>query len=68
LVCSASLDVSGSAGTKEHALKTLFGRFISDQSGAIGMKFALIAALSSVAIFIALGSLGSSLLNTTSEP
>ena len=49
-------------------MKTLFGRFISDQSGAIGMKFALIAALSSVAIFIALGSLGSSLLNTTSEP
>jgi pilus assembly protein Flp/PilA len=68
LVCSASLDVSGSAGTKEHALKTLFGRFISDQSGAIGMKFALIAALSSVAIFIALGSLGSSLLDMSIEP
>jgi Flp pilus assembly pilin Flp len=49
-------------------MKTLLGRFISNQSGAIGMKFALIAVLSSAAIFIALGSLGSSLLNTTFEP
>jgi Flp pilus assembly pilin Flp len=49
-------------------MKTLFGRFISDQSGAIGMKFALIAALSSLAIFIAFGSLGSNLLNTSLEP
>jgi pilus assembly protein Flp/PilA len=57
-----------SAGSKEQALKTLFGRFVSDQSGAISMKYALIAALSSVAIFIALGSLGSNLLNTTIEP
>jgi Flp pilus assembly pilin Flp len=68
LVGSTSLNLSGSAGTKEQALKTLLGHFISDQSGAVGMKFAVIAVLSSAAIFIALGSLGSSLLNTTFEP
>jgi pilus assembly protein Flp/PilA len=49
---------------KEQAMKTLFGRFVSDQSGATGMKQALIAALFSVAIFITLGSLGSNLFNT----
>jgi Flp pilus assembly pilin Flp len=49
-------------------VKKLFGRFLSDQSGAIDMKYTLVAAVSSVVIFIALGSLGSNLLNTTFEP
>jgi pilus assembly protein Flp/PilA len=49
-------------------LKTLFGRFVSDQSGATGIKIALIAALSSISIFIALESLGSNLFNTRFEP
>ncbi len=54
-------------GTKEQALKALFGNFVSDRSGATSMKYALIGALVSVAIFITLGSLGSNLLNTTFE-
>jgi len=58
----------GCAGTKEQALKTHFGRFVSDQSGATSMKYALIATVLSVAIFIALGGLGSNLFNTTFEP
>jgi Flp pilus assembly pilin Flp len=48
-------------------LKTLYGRFVSDQSVAIGMKFVLIAALVSVAIFTTLASTGSNLFNTTYE-
>jgi pilus assembly protein Flp/PilA len=49
----------------ERALKTLFGRFVSDQSGATSMKYGLIAAFLSAAIFIVLGGLGSNLFNTT---
>jgi pilus assembly protein Flp/PilA len=55
----------GSTDTKEEALRTLFGRFVSDQSGATSMKYALIAAFLSVAVFITIVSLGSNFSNTT---
>jgi Flp pilus assembly pilin Flp len=60
-------DVSGSTDTKEQAMKTFYGRFVSDQSVAIGMRYVLIAALVSVAIFTTLESVGSNLINTTFE-
>jgi Flp pilus assembly pilin Flp len=48
-------------------VKTLFGRFVSEQWVAIGMNYVLVAAIVSVAIFSALASTGSSLFNTTYE-
>jgi hypothetical protein len=48
-------------------LKTLYGRFVSEQWVAIGVKYVLVAAIVSVAIFSALASTGSTLFNTTYE-
>jgi Flp pilus assembly pilin Flp len=46
-------------------LKTLFGRLMSHQSGTTIVRYALIATFFSVAIFSTLGTLGSTLFNTT---
>lgn len=48
-------------------MKTPFGRLASHQSGTTIMRYALIATLFSVAIFSTLGTLGSTLFNTTFE-
>ena len=48
-------------------MKTLYSRFASDQSVAIAMKYVLVAAIVSVAIFSTLASTGSNLFNTTYE-
>jgi Flp pilus assembly pilin Flp len=48
-------------------LKTLYGRFVSEQWVAIGVKYVVVAAIISVAIFSTLASTGSSLFNTTYE-
>ena len=48
-------------------MKTLYGRFVSEQWVAIGVKYVLVAAIVSVAIFSALASTGSTLFNTTYE-
>jgi len=48
-------------------LKTPPRRFVSEQSVAIGMRYVLVAAIVSVAIFSTLASTGSNLFNTTYE-
>jgi hypothetical protein len=48
-------------------LKTLYGRFVPEQWVTIGMKYVLIAAIISVAVFSTLASFGSNLFNTTYE-
>jgi hypothetical protein len=48
-------------------LKTLYGRFIPEQWVAIGMRYVLVAAIISVAVFSTLASIGSNLFNTTYE-
>ena len=45
-------------------MKTLFNRFISDESGATAIEYGLIAALIAVAIITALTNLGSGLTTT----
>lgn len=42
-------------------MKTLFSRFVSDESGATAIEYGLIAALVAVAIITALGVLGDGL-------
>lgn len=42
-------------------MKTLFSRFVSDESGATAIEYGLIAALVAVAIIAALGVLGDGL-------
>jgi Flp pilus assembly pilin Flp len=48
-------------------LKTLYSRFASEKSVATGVKYVLVAAIVSVAIFSTLASAGSNLFNTTFE-
>lgn len=43
---------------------SMFRRFVQDESGATAIEYGLIAALVSVAIIIALGTLGTNLNNT----
>jgi Flp pilus assembly pilin Flp len=57
----------GSTDTKEQALQTPLGRVVSHQSGTTILQYALIASIVSVAIFSTLGTLGSTLFNTTFE-
>jgi pilus assembly protein Flp/PilA len=45
-------------------MKTLFNRFIKDESGATAIEYGLIAALIAVAIITALTALGTSLSST----
>ena len=45
-------------------MKTLFNRFVKDESGATAIEYGLIAALIAVAIITILGSVGSSLTDT----
>ncbi len=45
-------------------MKSLFNRFIKDESGATAIEYGLIAALIAVAIIAALGTLGNNLTNT----
>ncbi len=45
-------------------MKTLFNRFVSDESGATAIEYGLIAALISVTIIGALGGIRGSLNNT----
>ncbi|MEI2385387.1 Flp family type IVb pilin [Breoghania sp. JC706] len=47
-------------------MKTLFARFVKDESGATAIEYGLIAALISVAIITVLGTIGTS-LNTNFE-
>jgi len=44
-------------------MKTLFSRFVSDESGATAIEYGLIAALVAVAIIAALTTLGTDLKN-----
>jgi len=44
-------------------MKTLFSRFVSDESGATAIEYGLIAALVTVAIITAFGVLGDGLTN-----
>jgi pilus assembly protein Flp/PilA len=50
-------DVTG----KELAMKTLFNRFVRDESGATAIEYGLIAALIAVAIIVVLGTVGGNL-------
>jgi pilus assembly protein Flp/PilA len=43
---------------------SMFRRFVKDDSGATAIEYGLIAALVSVAIIVALGTLGNNLGNT----
>lgn len=45
-------------------MKTLFARFLKDESGATAIEYGLIAALISVGIIAAAGALGSSISGT----
>jgi pilus assembly protein Flp/PilA len=45
-------------------MKTLFHRFVKDESGATAIEYGLIAALIAVAIITILGQVGTSLTNT----
>ncbi|MCA0424267.1 MAG: Flp family type IVb pilin [Proteobacteria bacterium] len=45
-------------------MKTLFNRFVADESGATAIEYGLIAALVSVAILGALSTMGTKLTNT----
>jgi pilus assembly protein Flp/PilA len=45
-------------------MKTIFARFLKDESGATAIEYGLIAALISVAIVTILGSVGDSLTTT----
>ena len=67
LICKRFPDVLGRTDTKEQAMTTYFGRLVPHQSGTTIVKYALIATIVSVAIFSTLGSLGSTLFNTTFE-
>jgi pilus assembly protein Flp/PilA len=46
---------------------SMFRRFVKDDSGATAIEYGLIAALVSVAIIVALGTLGTELGNTFNE-
>ena len=46
---------------KEHPMKTLFNRFIKNESGATAIEYGLIAALISVVIIAALTTIGGQL-------
>jgi pilus assembly protein Flp/PilA len=46
---------------------SMFRRFVKDESGATAIEYGLIAALVSVAIIVALGTLGDNLNATFSE-
>jgi len=52
----------------EQVLKKLVDGFVSDQSGAIDMKYALIAVLFSFASFIVLASVSSTPMDTSLAP
>ena len=45
-------------------MKNLFARFLKDESGATAIEYGLIAALISVGIIAAAGTLGNSISNT----
>ncbi|MCA0424268.1 MAG: Flp family type IVb pilin [Proteobacteria bacterium] len=45
-------------------MKTIFNRFVADESGATAIEYGLIAALVSVAILGALSTMGTKLTNT----
>ena len=45
-------------------MKTLFNRFVQDESGATAIEYGLIAALVAVAIITALGTMKNSLTGT----
>ena len=45
-------------------MKTLFSRFVSDESGATAIEYGLIAALVAVAVIAALSSMGNEMKNT----
>ena len=45
-------------------MKTLFNRFVKDESGATAIEYGLIASLIGVAIIVGAGALGTSLNST----
>jgi pilus assembly protein Flp/PilA len=47
-------------------MKSLFNRFVKDESGATAIEYGLIASLIGVAIIVGAGALGTSLNNTFS--
>jgi pilus assembly protein Flp/PilA len=51
----------------EHVMKSLFSRFIKDQSGATAIEYGLIAALISVVCITVLTSVGTQLNNKFSQ-
>jgi len=59
---------SNNIGKMEQVLKKLVDSFVSDQSGAIDMKYALIAVLFSFASFILLASVSSTPMDTSLAP
>lgn len=59
---------SNSIGKMEQVLKKLVDSFVSDQSGAIDMKYALIAVLFSFMSFILLASVSSTPMDTSLAP
>tara|TARA_R110002020_G_scaffold266265_2_gene481175 strand:- start:850 stop:1050 length:201 start_codon:yes stop_codon:yes gene_type:complete len=48
---------------KEHPVKTIFARFVKDESGATAIEYGLIAALISVALITGATTLGNTLSN-----
>lgn len=48
-------------------MKTLFNRFVKDESGATAIEYGLIASLVSVVCIVILGTLGSNLKTTFTQ-
>jgi pilus assembly protein Flp/PilA len=74
LICTCPTPVPSKADAgvsvvyyQEQVMKSLFARFVKDQSGATAIEYGLIAALISVVAITTLGNVGSKLNNKFSS-